>query len=241
VSFEILQNDVKKMNKPLLSVIMPVYNERETLTEILAQVRAVDLEKEIVVVDDGSTDGTRDILREEEKRGDLKVFYHQANKGKGAAVRTALEHACGDFIVIQDADLEYDPQDYHKLLKPILEGQAEVVYGSRFMEFTDTMFFLQALGNRIVTLVTNVLYGTALSDMETCYKAFRTEVIKSIPLRSRRFELEPEITAKLLKRGYRIHEVPISYQGREYQQGKKLTWRDGITALWTLIKYRFVD
>ncbi len=229
------------MNKLLLSVIMPVYNERETLSEILARVRAVDLEKEILVVDDGSTDGTREILREEEKKGDLKVFYHQANQGKGAAVRTGLEHASGDIILIQDADLEYDPRDYPKLLKPILDGQSEVVYGSRFMASGETMFFLQALGNRIVTVVTNVLYGTTLSDMETCYKVFRAEVIKSIPLRSRRFELEPEITAKLLKRGYRIHEVPISYQGREYHEGKKLTWRDGITALWTLVKYRFVD
>ncbi len=229
------------MNQPLLSVIMPVYNERETLPEILSRVMAVGLEKEIVVVDDGSTDGTRDVLKAEEKTGDLKVLYHETNKGKGAAVRTGLEHACGDFIVIQDADLEYDPHDYHKLLKPILEGQVEVVYGSRFMESGESMFFLQALGNRIVTLVTNILYGTALSDMETCYKAFRAEVIKSIPLHSRRFELEPEITAKLLKRGYVIHEVPISYQGREYHEGKKLTWRDGITALWTLIKYRFVD
>ncbi len=229
------------MNQPLLSVIMPVYNERATLSEILARVRAVDLEMEIVIVDDGSTDGTKDVLREEEKAGDLKALYHETNQGKGAAVRTGLEHASGDFIIIQDADLEYDPRDYHKLLKPLLEGQAEVVYGSRFMEYSETMFFLQALGNKIVTLITNVLYGTALSDMETCYKALRAEIIQSIPLRSRRFELEPEITAKLLKRGYRIHEVPISYQGREYHEGKKLTWRDGITALWTLIKYRFVD
>ena len=229
------------MNQPLLSVIMPVYNERETLTAILAQVRAVDLKKEIVVVDDGSTDGTRDILREEEKKGDLKVFYHEVNKGKGAAVRTGLEHASGDVIIIQDADLEYDPREYPKLLKPILEGEAEVVYGSRSLVFKETMFLLQALGNKIVTLATNLLYGIALSDMETCYKVFRAEVIKSIPLRSRRFEFEPEITAKLLKRGYRIHEVPISYQGREYHEGKKLTWRDGITALWTLVKYRFVD
>jgi glycosyltransferase involved in cell wall biosynthesis len=229
------------MNQPLLSVIMPVYNERETLSEILAQVRAVDLRKEIVVVDDGSTDGTRDILREEEKKGDLKVFYHQANKGKGAAVRTGLEHASGDVIIIQDADLEYDPREYPKLLKPILEGEAEVVYGSRSLVFKETMFFLQALGNKIVTLVTNLFYGIALSDMETCYKVFRAEVVKSIPLRSRRFEFEPEITAKLLKRGYRIHEVPISYKGREYHEGKKLTWRDGIMALWTLVKYRFVD
>jgi len=229
------------MDKPLLSVIMPVYNERETLAEILARVRAVELRKEIVVVDDGSTDGTREILREEEQKGDLKALYHQVNRGKGAAVRTGLEHASGDFIIIQDADLEYDPRDYPKLLKPLLEGQAEVVYGSRFMDFGKSMFLLQALGNRMVTLVTNLLYGTTLSDMETCYKVFRAEVIKSIPLCSRRFELEPEITAKLLKRGYRIHEVPISYQGREYHEGKKLTWRDGIKALWTLIKYRFVD
>ncbi len=229
------------MNQPLLSVIMPVYNERETLTEILARVRAVNLEKEILVVDDGSTDGTRDMLKEEEKKGDLKILYHEANKGKGAAVRTGLEHASGDFIIIQDADLEYDPRDYPKMLQPLLEGQAEVVYGSRFLGFRDAMFFTQALGNRFLTVLTNLLYGTALSDMETCYKVFRAEVIKSIPLRSRRFELEPEITAKLLKRGYRIHEVPISYQGREYHEGKKLTWRDGITALWTLIKYRFVD
>jgi len=229
------------MNQPLLSVIMPVYNEQETLTEILTRVRAVDLEKEIVVVDDGSTDGTRDILKEEEKKGDLKILYHEVNKGKGAAVRTGLEHASGDFIIIQDADLEYDPREYPKLLKPILEGEAEVVYGSRSLVFKETMFLLQALGNKIVTLATNLLYGIALSDMETCYKVFRAEVIKSIPLRSRRFEFEPEITAKLLKRGYRIHEVPISYQGREYHEGKKLTWRDGITALWTLVKYRFVD
>jgi glycosyltransferase involved in cell wall biosynthesis len=229
------------MNQPLLSVIMPVYNERETLSEILAQVRAVDLEKEIVVVEDGSTDGTRAILREEEKKGDLKVFYHEANKGKGAAVRTGLQHASGDVIIIQDADLEYDPREYPRLLKPILEGEAEVVYGSRSLVFKETMFFLQSLGNKIVTLATNLLYGIALSDMETCYKVFRAEVIKSIPLHSRRFEFEPEITAKLLKRGYRIHEVPISYKGREYHEGKKLTWRDGITALWTLLKYRFVD
>ena len=229
------------MNQPLLSVIMPVYNERETLPEILARVRAVDLEKEIVVVDDGSTDGTRDLLMEEGKKGDLKIVYHQANQGKGAAVRTGLEHASGDFIIIQDADLEYDPRDYPKLLQPLLEGQAQVVYGSRFLGSGETMFFLQALGNRFLTLLTNLLYGTALSDMETCYKAFRAEVIKAIPLRSRRFELEPEITAKVLKRGYRIHEVAISYQGREYYEGKKLTWGDGITALWTLIKYRFVD
>ncbi len=229
------------MNQPLLSVIMPVYNERQTLPEILTRVRAVDLRKEIVVVDDGSTDGTRDLLMEEGKKGDLKIVYHQANQGKGAAVRTGLDHASGDFIIIQDADLEYDPCDYPKLLQPLLEGQAQVVYGSRFLGSGETMFFLQALGNRLLTLLTNVLYGTALSDMETCYKAFRAEVIQSIPLRSWRFELEPEITAKLLKRGYHIHEVPISYQGREYHEGKKLTWRDGITALWTLIKYRFVD
>ena len=194
-----------------------------------------------MVVEDGSTDGTRAILREEEKKGDLKVIYHEANQGKGAAVRSGLVHASGDVIIIQDADLEYDPREYARLLKPILEGEAEVVYGSRSLVFKETMFFLQSLGNKIVTLATNLLYGIALSDMETCYKVFRAEVVKSIPLHSRRFEFEPEITAKLLKRGYRIHEVPISYKGREYHEGKKLTWRDGITALWTLAKYRFVD
>ena len=224
-----------------LSVIVPVYNERETVREILERVRAVGVEKEIIVVDDGSTDGTRDILREEEGRGDVRVIYHPQNRGKGAAIRTGLEHATGDVVLIQDADLEYDPRDYPRLLQPILEGRAEVVYGSRFRGRCESMLFWHALGNKLLTLATNLIYGAALSDMETCYKAFKAEVIKSIPLRARRFEFEPEVTAKLLKRGYRIHEVPISYSGRKHHEGKKITWRDGFTALWTLIKYRFVD
>ena len=224
-----------------LSVIVPVYNERETVREILERVRAVGVEKEIIVVDDGSTDGTRDILREEEGRGNVRVIYHPQNRGKGAAIRTGLEHATGDVVLIQDADLEYDPRDYPRLLQPILEGRAEVVYGSRFRGRCESMLFWHALGNKLLTLATNLIYGAALSDMETCYKAFKAEVIKSIPLRARRFEFEPEVTAKVLKRGYHIHEVPISYSGRKHHEGKKITWRDGFTALWTLIKYRFVD
>jgi glycosyltransferase involved in cell wall biosynthesis len=243
-----------------LSVIIPVYNEAATLREILRRVRAVRVvvpvgfevdgnngqrvvvEKEIVVVDDGSQDGSRQILQEEADCGDLRVFYHARNQGKGAAVRTGLLQATGDFIVIQDADLEYDPREYRLLLQPILEERANVVYGSRFRGGpTKTMFFAHMLGNRFLTLVTNILYDTILSDMETGYKCFRAEVIRGIPLRARGFEFEPEVTAKVLKRGHRIYEVAISYTGREFEEGKKITWRDGVKALWTLIKYRFVD
>jgi glycosyltransferase involved in cell wall biosynthesis len=220
---------------------MPVYNERETIREILKRVRAVDIDKEIIVVDDGSTDGTREILMEEEKKGDLRIFYHDENKGKGAAVRTGIRKARGDFIIIQDADLEYDPRDYHALIRPIIEGRAEVVYGSRFLGGPEEMLPLYNIGNKLLTFVTNLLYRALLSDMETCYKVFKAEVIKSIPLCSRRFDFEPEVTAKVLKRGYSIYEVPISYKGRKHKEGKKISWRDGINALWTLIKYRFVD
>jgi len=227
-----------------LSIIMPVYNERETLREILSQVRAVDLEKidkEIVAVDDGSTDGSRDILAEEAAAGDLKALYHDVNQGKGAAVRTAIEHATGDLILIQDADLEYDPRDYPMLIRPIVEKRVTVVYGSRFLGPRKAMLFWHMLGNKLLTLTTNILYNTILSDMETCYKCFRADVVKGIPLHARRFEFEPEITAKVLKRGHRIFEVPISYYGREYHEGKKISWRDAPLAFWTLIKYRFVD
>lgn len=227
-----------------LSVLMPVYNERQTLSEILDQVRAVELpniDKEIIVVDDGSTDGSREILAEEQARGDLQIFYHDHNQGKGAAVRTAIEHATGDLLIIQDADLEYDPRDYSKLLQPIIEGRVAVVYGSRFLGPRKAMLFWHMLGNKFLTLTTNILYNTILSDMETCYKCFRADIVKDIPLRSRRFEFEPEITAKILKRGYRIFEVPISYYGREYHEGKKIGWRDAPIAFWTLLKYRFVD
>ncbi len=227
-----------------LSIIMPVYNERETLREILAQVRAVDLggiDKEIVAVDDSSTDGSRDILAEEAAAGDLKVFYHAVNRGKGAGVRTGIEHATGDIILIQDADLEYDPRDYPVLIRPIVEKRVAVVYGSRFLGPRKAMMFWHMMGNKLLTLTTNVLYNAILSDMETCYKCFRADIVRGIPLRSRRFEFEPEITAKVLKRGHRIFEVPISYYGREYHEGKKISWRDAPLAFWTLIKYRFVD
>ena len=227
-----------------LSIIMPVYNERDTLSEILSQVRAVELpevEKEILLVDDGSTDGSREILAEEAAAGDLRVFYHDQNQGKGAAVRTAIEQATGDLIVIQDADLEYDPRDYPTLIRPIVEGRVAVVYGSRFLGPRKAMLFWHMLGNKLLTLTTNILYNTILSDMETCYKCFRADVIKDIPLHARRFEFEPEVTAKVLKRGHRIFEVPISYYGREYDEGKKISWRDAPLAFWTLIKYRFVD
>jgi glycosyltransferase involved in cell wall biosynthesis len=227
-----------------LSIIMPVYNERDTLCEILSQVRAVelpDLEKEILLVDDGSTDGSREILAQEATAGDLRVFYHDQNQGKGAAVRTAIEQATGDLIVIQDADLEYDPRDYPTLIRPIVEGRVAVVYGSRFLGPRKAMLFWHMLGNKLLTLTTNILYNTILSDMETCYKCFRADVVKDIPLHSRRFEFEPEVTAKVLKRGHRIFEVPISYYGREYHEGKKISWRDAPLAFWTLIKYRFVD
>jgi glycosyltransferase involved in cell wall biosynthesis len=244
-----------------LSIIIPVYNEAATLREILHRVQSVKVEvsvgfdddgnngdhvrldKEIVVVDDGSVDGSREIMQAEAARGAVQVFYHERNQGKGAAVRTGFQNATGDFFVIQDADLEYDPREYRLLLQPILEGRAAVVYGSRFRGGpTKTMFFSHMLGNRFLTLVTNILYDTILSDMETCYKCFRADVIRDIPLRARGFEFEPEVTAKVLKRGHRIYEVPISYTGREFAEGKKINpWRDGFKAVWTLIKYRFVD
>jgi len=223
---------------------MPVFNERDTLREILRQVRAVDLpgvEKELLVVDDGSTDGSREILVEESEAGGVRVLMHQHNQGKGAAVRTGVQQATGDIILIQDADLEYDPRDFPKLIQPIIEGRVAVVYGSRFLGPRKAMLFWHMLGNKLLTLTTNILYNTILSDMETCYKCFRADVLKGVPLHARRFDFEPEVTAKVLKRGHRIFEVPISYYGREYQEGKKITWRDAPVAFWTLVKYRFVD
>jgi glycosyltransferase involved in cell wall biosynthesis len=205
-------------------------------------VRAVELEgieKEIIVVDDGSTDGSRDILRQEEEKGDLKIFYHQANKGKGAAVRMAIEHATGDIMLIQDADLEYDPREYPDLLRPILEGRSQVVYGSRFRGGPHkAMFFWHMVGNRFLTLVTNILYDTILSDMETGYKVFTREVAEQLDLRAPGWGFDPEITAQILRRGYRIYEVPISYTGREFEEGKKISWRDGLTVMWTLLRCR---
>lgn len=225
-----------------LSVIIPCYNEKNTIAEIVRRVRAVELASEIIVVDDGSTDGTREVLAEIEPGDDLKIFCHDHNQGKGAAVRTGFQAASGDVLLIQDADLEYDPRDYPVLLRPIEEGISPVVYGSRFLGGPrKAMFFWNMVANRTLTFVTNILYNSILSDMETCYKVFRAEVVRGIPLRSRRFDFEPEVTAKVLKRGYRIYEVPISYNGREWSEGKKISWRDGVIALWTLFRYRFTE
>lgn len=225
-----------------LSVIIPCYNERATIARVVDQVLAVRRADEIIVVDDGSTDGTREVLSQIAQNNNVTVLYHPTNCGKGAAVRTGLAQATGDIILIQDADLEYDPRDYPALLQPIEEGRATVVYGSRFLGGPRrAMLFWHTVGNRLLTLITNILYDTILTDMETGYKVFRADVIKNLPLRSRRFEFEPEVTAKVLKRGHRIYEVPITYTGREYTEGKKITWKDGPIAAWTLIKYRFVD
>jgi glycosyltransferase involved in cell wall biosynthesis len=225
-----------------LSVIMPVYNEVQTLEEIVKQVLATKLAYEIVMVDDGSTDGSRDIMKQWEKHSVIRVIYHAQNRGKGSAVRTGFEAATGDVVVIQDADLEYDPRDYPRLLQPIEEGRADVVYGSRFIGGpARKVYFWHRVGNQMLTLATNILYNLDLTDMETCYKCCRAEIVRNMPLRSRRFDFEPEITAKIAKRGYRIFEVPIAYYGREYHEGKKISGWDAFPAIWTLIKYRFVD
>lgn len=227
-----------------LSVIIPVYNEVATLKPAVAAVLAVEMADEVVIVDDGSTDGTLALYPEIEAMSSvIKVYKHERNKGKGAAVRTGFENATGEIFLIQDADLEYDPRDYEMLVRPIVENKAAVVYGSRFRGGpTKTMFFWHMVGNKFLTLVTNLLYNTILSDMETCYKVFRADVVRDIPIRAKGFEFEPEITSKVLKRGHRIYEVPISYNGREYNEGKKLVaWKEGPKALFYLLKYRFVD
>ena len=227
-----------------LSVVVPVFNERNTVVEVLRRMRAIELpdgvEREIIVVDDGSADGTRDVLRQ---LGDstVRIVMHDRNRGKGAAVRTGFEHATGEYVLIQDADLEYDPEDWPKLLNPVLRGKARVVYGSRFTGERRNMLLLHWIGNRFLSMVTNVLYNTTLSDMETCYKLVERDLVSSLNLSSDKFDIEPEITAKILKRGVRIYEVPISYSGREVDEGKKLTWRDGLSALFTLVVYRFRD
>lgn len=226
-----------------LSIIVPVYDERNTIQEVLRRIRAADIgeiAKEIIVVDDGSTDGTPDILKLEED-STTKVLFHKSNQGKGAAIRTALPQVTGDYVIIQDGDLEYDPDDYRVMIAPILKKKAEVVYGSRFTGEHRDMLYWHMLGNKFLSLVTNVLYNTTLSDMETCYKLFTRQSLEGILIKSNRFDFEPEITAKILKKKIRIYEVPISYAGREYHEGKKITWRDGVFALWALIKFRFVD
>jgi glycosyltransferase involved in cell wall biosynthesis len=223
-----------------LTVIMPVFNERSTVAEVVRRMRAVELPftLQVIVVDDGSSDGSDKVLRAIED-STIRVIRHEHNQGKGAAIRTGLAEARGDLLLIQDADLEYDPQDWPKLLKPILDGKARVVYGSRFTGERKNMLPLHWFGNRLLSLVTNMLYNSTLSDMETCYKLFDAQVLEGITIASNRFDFEPEITAKVLRRGHRIYEVPISYAGREPDEGKKITWRDGFSALRALIKFRF--
>ena len=224
-----------------ISVIMPVFNEKETLQQILQKVKNVNIKKEIIIVDDYSTDGTREIL-EKVNDDNVKVIYHSENRGKGAAIRTAQEHyVSGDVVIIQDADLEYQPEDYPQLIKPIEDGFADVVYGSRFLGTHRVFMFWHYFGNKLLTWLTNILYNTMLTDMETCYKLFRVEVFKRLNIRSNRFGFEAEITAKVFKQKLRVVEVPVTHYGRGYEEGKKITWKDGFVAIWTLIKYRFVD
>ncbi|MBI4725654.1 glycosyltransferase family 2 protein [candidate division TA06 bacterium] len=225
-----------------LSVIMPVYNEKATIEKIISRVLAVPVEKELVIVDDHSTDGTRDILKTFEGKPSIKISYHPYNLGKGAGIRTGIRECTGDIVIIQDADLEYSPEEYPKLIEPIVRGAADVVYGSRFYGTHRVFMVWHYLGNKFLTAFTNVLYNTMLTDMETCYKVFRAEVLKNLELKSNRFDIEPEITAKIFKnRKLRVYEMPITYDGRDYDEGKKITWLDALPAIWTLIKYRFTD
>jgi len=225
-----------------LSVIVPVYNEAGSIREILRRVETTGLAREIVVVDDGSTDETRAILKELDGKGLIRVFLHESNQGKGTALRTGFSNARGDVLLIQDADLEYDPREYPNLLRPIEEGVADVVYGSRFLGAgRRPILFWNMVANRMLTLLTNILYNNILTDMETGYKVFRRKVIENMPLHARRFEFEPEFTAKILKRKVRIFEVPIVFYPRDYSEGKKIKIKDAFAALWALLKYRFVD
>ncbi len=227
-----------------LSVVIPVYNEEKTIREIIERVRAVPLdpiEREIIAVDDCSTDGTWEQLKALADEGAITLYRHKVNMGKGAACRTGIKEVTGDIVVIQDADLEYDPNDYPLLLEPILKGRSKVVYGSRFLGPHKAMYFWHQIGNKSLTLITNVLFDTTLTDMETCYKVFTADIARQLRLKQNRWGFDPEITAKILKTGNRIYEVPISYTGREFWEGKKISWKDGFVVIRTLIKYRFVD
>lgn len=239
--------------RPLLSVVIPVYNETGTIKEILARVAATAHDKEIVVVDDASTDGSREYLQSLDggkevvldgagAPANLRILFQPENRGKGAALRRGFAESRGRILLVQDADLEYDPQDYDTLLRPILDGKADVVYGSRFLGGPQrVLLFWHYLGNRTLTLLSNMLTNLNLTDMETCYKVMRREVLEGLNLRSNGFGIEPEMTAKIFKRGYRVYEVPITYDGRSYEEGKKIGWKDGVVALWVLLKHRFIS
>lgn len=241
-----------KSNKIFLSIIMPVYNEAKTIGQIVGvvdKVKIVDpnglvLAKELIIVDDGSNDGTREVLKQIEKYDystKIQVVLQDKNQGKGSAVRKGIKEARGEWTIIQDADLEYNPEDYNLLLKPIFRNVAQVVYGSRFTGEHRNMYYWHLVGNKFLSFVTNILYNTTISDMETCYKLINTEILKKLNLKSNKFDIEPEITAKILKQGIRVYEVPISYTGREMNEGKKISWKDGFGALWTIIKYKFIN
>lgn len=229
------------IRNPLVSVVMPAYNERDTIEEIVRRVIAVPLRIELIVVDDASTDGTRDVLQTLQRELGFSLVQQPQNGGKGSALRAGFALVTGDIVIIQDADLEYSPEEYPALIELICDGRADVVYGSRFLGRHRVFLFTHYLGNKLLTLITNVLYNTILSDMETCFKVMRVEVLRSFALRSNGFGIEAELTAKIFKRGYRVYEIPITYEGRGYSEGKKITWRDGVVALWVLFKYRFTE
>jgi len=225
-----------------LSIVIPVYNEKNTIREIIRRVQETPFEKEIIIIDDYSTDGTREILKSLSNDKEIKVLFHEKNKGKGAALRTGFREVSGDIVIIQDADLEYNPAEYERLIAPIVEGKADVVYGSRFLGGPHrVLFFWHYVGNKVLTTISNILTNLNLTDMETCYKAFRADILKEIEFKSNRFTFEPEFTVKVAKKKYRIYETPISYMGRDYSEGKKIGWKDGVTAIVALIWYRFFD
>jgi len=227
----------------LLSIVIPVYNEKNTVLDIIKKIDSLSsiLNRELIIVDDGSTDGTRDILKTLESRSDVKLIFKEANSGKGDSLKVGFKNSNGDYVIVQDADLEYEPEDYFKLLEAIKGKSNTVIYGSRFMGHYEEMSSLHYYGNKFLTLITNILYGVGLSDMETCYKLFPGDFIRSLNLKANRFDFEPEITAKVLKSGYKIIEVPIKYYGRKHSEGKKITWRDGFNAIYSLFRYKFYD